>query len=209
MRRKKRLLIGLTGSIGSGKSETLRAFSRAGAGAFSADAVAHELSGRGGSVCRAVVRTFGTGVLAPDGGLDRKVLAEAVFSSPAKRRRLEAAAHPVIRRELRRRVERCPKPVVVVDVPLLFENGRQEDFDITLTVSAPREERLRRVMRRDGLRRADALRRETAQMPQAEKERLADIVVANTGTRRGLEKTVRGYQKAFDLIARSPQRRKP
>lgn len=204
-RTKRTLRVGLTGGIGTGKTEALRAFERAGAVTVSLDGIAHELSRRGRPVRRAILREFGRAVLGPDGEIDRGALAERVFSRPRLRRRLEAAAHPHILREMRRRLKRARRPVAVVDAPLLFEAGIQDEFDVNVVVSAPRRAQVSRVMRRDGLSRRRAELRLKAQLPVARKERLADIVIRNEGSRAELRSKVAEYQNAFDLIARGLQ----
>lgn len=198
---KGRLLVGLTGAIGAGKSEALRAFALAGAETHSADAIAHELSRKGGAVHRAVVRALGRGVLDAGGGLDRGRIADSVFRSPAALRRLEAASHPPIRKELSRRLARGRRPVAVVDVPLLFEKGMGKDFDLTVCVTAPAAARAARVLRRDGGSRAAARRRERNQWPEARKAEASDVVIPNGGSRAALRRAVAEYQKAFALIA--------
>ncbi|MEK7744264.1 MAG: dephospho-CoA kinase [Elusimicrobiota bacterium] len=198
------LRVGLTGCIGSGKSEALRAFSRAGAWTLSLDEVSRRLSWRGGPVHRAILRAFGRSVLRADGSLDRARLASMVFSNPALRRRLDRAAHPPILREMRRRLRACRRPVAVVDVPLLFEAGLEGDFDATVLVSAPERLRLRRVMSRDRVPAAAALLRLRSQGPQGRKERLADVVVRNQGGLGALRRRVKEYQQAFRLLSTSP-----
>ena len=113
----KALKVGLTGAIGAGKSEALLAFKAAGAEILSADAVAHELSGRGGPAAKAAARALGPLALSPDGSLDRARVAGAVFRDAAARRRLEKALHPLIGRELKRRLKACRRPVAVVRPP--------------------------------------------------------------------------------------------
>lgn len=201
---KTRLHVGLTGGIGSGKSEALKSFARAGACAISADEIAHEIFQKGSSVYRRVVRAFGPGILHADGRIDRKILGARVFARPALRRRLEALTHPPIRREMRRRMRGARKPVVVVDVPLLFESGKNglaKEFDVTVLVSASREQRIARVRRRDRMSRNAVMRRMRAQMPESEKKKLADIVLLNDGNLKTLRRCVREYQNALHLIA--------
>ncbi|MEK7656660.1 MAG: dephospho-CoA kinase [Elusimicrobiota bacterium] len=201
---RKPLRVGLTGGIGAGKSEALRAFSRAGAWTLSLDEVSRRLSRRGGPVHRAIVRAFGRGVLRADGSLDRAKLASRVFASPIPRRRLDRAAHPPMLLEMRRRLRACRRPVAVVDVPLLFEAGLAGDFDATVLVSAPERLRLGRVMRRDGVPAAAARARLRSQWPQERKERLADVVVRNQGGLGALCRRVKEYQQAFRLLSTSP-----
>lgn len=195
------LRVGLTGSIGAGKSEALRAFAAEGAETFSADAVARELSGRGGPVAKAAARVLGPSALAVDGSLDRPRVAAAVFRNAAARRRLEKATHPLISRELERRLARVRRPVAVVDAPLLFEAGLQGRFDLTVCVAAPAAVRLGRAARRDRAARADIERRDRAQWPSARKETLSDVVIFNGGSRAALRRAVAEYQRAFELIA--------
>ena len=195
------LRVGLTGGIASGKSEALRAFEAAGAEAISLDDISHEVSRKGGPAYRSVVRAFGRSILGPDGEIDRRRLGARVFRDAAARRRLEAATHPVILRRMRALLAACRRPVAVVDAPLLFEAGLETDFDVTVLVSAGKELQLRRLMRRDGFSRCEALARVRAQLPTARKERKADVVVPNARGRGELRRRVREYQKAFELIA--------
>ncbi len=202
----KSLTVGLTGGIGSGKSAALDAFKKSGASVVSADAVVHDLSKPGKPAYRAIVRAFGKGVLVADGALDRASLGEKVFRSAAMRRKLEGIVHPIVRREMKRRIKISRGPVVVVDVPLLFENGLEAEYDVTISVSAPRALRLKRVMRRDGMSKAAVERRMRAQLPAKEKEKRADVVLSNAGSLTSLRRSVAEYQRAFDLIGRSLRR---
>lgn len=202
MKPRRPLTVGLTGGIASGKSAALAAFGRRGAWTLSLDALAHELSARGKPLHRAVVRAFGRGVLAPDGTLDRALLARRVFADRRLLARLERATHPLLLAEMRRRLARCSAEVAVVDVPLLFEKGLGGDFDLTVLVAAPERVRLARAVGR-GMKRADALRRLRSQWPQARKEPLADVVLENAGSLAVLRSAVAECHAAFRLIARS------
>lgn len=166
------LRIGLTGGIGAGKSEALRAFARLGAATLSLDEVS-----RGPAVRRAQERLFGTA--------DRAAIARRVFADPRARRRLERATHPLILREMRRWLK-AQRGVAVVEAPLLFEAGAQDDFDVTVAV----------VSRRKG----DA-GRARAQWAPRRKAEAADVVIRNDGTLADLRRTVKQYQDAFVLIA--------
>lgn len=196
-----RLLIGLTGGLGAGKSEALKAFARAGADTISLDRIARELSRKGGPIHRAATRAFGRGVLKAGGELDRRALARKVFRDPAARRRLEGLAHPVILRELGRRLARARRRVAVVDAPLLFEAGLERLFDVTMLVTAPRRLRLERVRRRDGMTAGEFAARARAQLPEAAKRRRADVVVANDRGLSALRRAAREYYMAFELIS--------
>ncbi|MCX5795667.1 MAG: dephospho-CoA kinase [Elusimicrobia bacterium] len=194
------LVVGLTGGIGSGKSEALRALRGLGAATLCLDEVAHRVLSKGGPAYGPVRRAFGAAVLGPDGEIDRRALGRAVFADARRRRRLERLTHPVILREMRRTVRARRRGLLVVDAPLLFEAGLEREFDLTVVVAAGWRARLRRLRRRDGLPVSELRRRMTAQLPLAEKARRADVVIGNDGTRGQLRRTVREYHRAFELI---------
>lgn len=198
----RKLVVGLTGGIGTGKSAALAVFRRLGAAAVDADALARQLSRKGGPLQRAVARAFGRRFLDARGRLDRKALAAAVFAHRRLRRRLERAAHPEILRRIRTLIARSRRPVVVADVPLLFERRLQSGFDATVVVSAPEDAALRRLLRR-GMGRETARARMRAQWPLRRKEALADLVLDNSGARAKLRRMAGRYYRAFELIARS------
>lgn len=200
------LKVGLTGGIASGKSEALKGFARAGAETVSLDSIAHELSKPGRSVYRAIVRSFGRGVLDSRGRIDRERLGADVFRNPRLRKKLERISHPPILREMRRILQRSRRAVVVVDAPLLFEKRLQAEFDLTVVVTAKRSRRIRRAARRDGLAKAQIMRRVGAQLSDARKLRLADVELSNDGSLKALRRAVAECQRAFDLIANRNKR---
>jgi dephospho-CoA kinase len=172
--------IGLTGSIGSGKS-TVSALLRArGIPVLDADAVARAVSGFP-DVRSDVAAQFGADYVLPD-GLNRPKLAALVFHDPEARARLNAILHPRVRAEMarqQRQLEASGVKAVVQDIPLLFENGLQTLFDRTILVDAPLETRIARVSARDGSTRDQVIARDAAQMPATEKRRLASYVLEN------------------------------
>ncbi len=191
----KRLVVGLTGGIGTGKSTALAAFAALGVPTLSLDAVAHELSRPGRPVWKAVKKAFPRFV--DKDGINRARLGAHVFSHAAARRRLDKATHPAILREMDRRLARL-KGVVVVDAPLLFEAGLRGRFDAAVLVSSKRQ--LRRVVRRDGLSRADAARRIASQWPLPRKRALADLTLDNDGTVAALKKQVEALNRGLQLL---------
>lgn len=206
MGRGRSLLVGLTGGIGTGKSLALGEFRRAGAQTLSLDEISRELSGPGGAACRPVLRSFGPEVAGPDGGLDREELGRRVFRSPRLRRRLERITHPLILREMGRRLRRLRGGVVVVDVPLLFEAGLERRFDLTVLVAASAGRQLARVMRRDRSSRSQARLRIRSQLPLSFKKLRSDVVVDNNGPKSLFRSRIRSYYQAFRLIAAPPRR---
>jgi dephospho-CoA kinase len=199
MKKPRRFVVGLTGGIGSGKSTALAEFERRGAATVSLDQIAREQAKPGRDGWKAITKAFGPGVLDGAGRIDRRKLGARVFRRPADRRKLERATHPLIRREMRRRVSRLDG-VVVVDVPLLFEGGLQREFDATVLVACPSAQQLRRVVRRDQLAPADARRRIAAQLPLARKRALADFTLDNDGSRAALNAGVRSLHAGLSLL---------
>lgn len=174
--------VGLTGGIGSGKSEVARLLAERGAVVVDADELAREAVAPGTEGLAAVVREFGSEVLAEDGSLDRARLGRVVFGDDSRRRALEAIVHPYVARR-REEIARQASPgsVMVYDVPLLVENGLQDDFDVVVVVDAADETRLRRLVAARGMPEADARARMAAQCTRGERLAEADVVVANDG----------------------------
>lgn len=177
-------LVGLTGGIATGKSTVAGMFKRCGAVVIDADALAREVVQPGKPAWREIVKAFGKTVLNPDRTLNRPALGTKVFGHPAKLRQLEHMIHPRVAREQRRltrqAVRKDPNAVVIYDVPLLFEAGIDERVDTTIVVTADRETQIARLKKRNGLSRAEALRRINSQMPLAQKRRRANYVLNGT-----------------------------
>jgi dephospho-CoA kinase len=181
------IVLGLTGSIGMGKSTAANMLRRLGVPLFDADAVVHRLLGSGGAAVEAVEALFPR-VSDESGGIDRRRLGARVFGDPAALRRLEAILHPMVRRAERRFVKEARarrERLVVLDIPLLYETGAPERVDHVLVVSAPARVQRERVMRRPGMTESRFSSILRAQMPDREKRRRADFVVP-TGLGRGL-----------------------
>lgn len=191
-----RLLVGLTGGIGSGKSTALKAFSRRGTNTLSLDQIAREQARDGNDAWKAIKRAFPRFV-DETGGIDRKRLGSYVFARPSARKRLERVTHPLVLAEMRRLISRM-HGVVVVDVPLLFEARLSRLFDVSVVVSTKRQ--FERVKRRDRLPAAEIHRRLKAQWPSSRKEKLADIVIDNDGTKSDLVKKVARLDAGLQLL---------
>ena len=179
------LTVGLTGGIGSGKSEVSRRLRDLGAVIIDADAVAREVVEPGTPGLAAIVGEFGDGVLRPDGTLDREGLGRIVFGDPAKLAALNGIVHPLVGErigQMMTEVERdSPDAVVVYDVPLLVENNLQDGYDVVLVVAATAETQLRRLVEQRGMTPEDAQARIAAQAPLSAKLAVADIVIDNDG----------------------------
>ena len=177
------LTVGLTGGIGSGKSEVARLLAAHGAVVIDADRLARAVVAAGTPGFAAVVDAFGPSVVAAEGSLDRPALAAVVFADSVALRRLEAIVHPLVGARAAELMAAAPaNAVVVYDVPLLVENGLQEGYDVVVVVDAEDETRLTRLAAR-GLSEADVRARMAAQASRADRLAAADVVVANDGSR--------------------------
>jgi dephospho-CoA kinase len=193
-------VLGLTGSIGMGKTTAARMLRQDRVPVHDADAAVHRLLGRGGGAVEAVEAAF-PGVRGADGAIDRRALGARVFGEPAALRRLEAILHPRARVEtLRflRRMRRQHRPVVVLDVPLLFETGGERLCDAVAVVSAPALIQRQRVLRRPGMTEARFRAILARQMPDREKRRRADHVI-QTGL--GLGRTRAALRRAVAALS--------
>lgn len=178
-------LIGLTGGIATGKSTVATLLGDRGAVIVDADLLAREVVAPGCPALEEIAAAFGAAVLTPAGELDRPALGALVFADAARRRRLEQITHPRITALMARRIAdglESAAPLVVADIPLLFENDRAGLVEGVLLVDAPEDVQLRRLMLRDALDEAAARARIAAQLPLAEKRRLATWVIDNGGT---------------------------
>ena len=147
-----------------------------------------------------IVDTFGPGVLASSGELDRNALGSLVFGDADVRQRLNAIVHPSVGVEMARRIEEAQKaraPLVIVDIPLLLENGRSGDFDAVVVVYCRESQQIERQQTRDGSSREEAEQRVRAQLSIEEKRRLADHVIDNSGRLEETDRQVRALYEAL------------
>ncbi|MEO5821510.1 MAG: dephospho-CoA kinase [Vicinamibacteraceae bacterium] len=175
----------LTGGIATGKSYVRARLASHGLPTLDADTLAREAVAAGSSGLDEVVARFGAGLLSADGSLDRRALGTVVFGDPQARADLEAIIHPRVREATGVWLDRLAiagDPLAIVDIPLLYETGRDHDFDRVIVTSCPRGQQVTRVVERDGLTAAQAEARIDAQMPTDEKVRRADFVIDTGGT---------------------------
>jgi dephospho-CoA kinase len=172
------IVVGLTGSIGMGKTETGRMFERLGVPVFDADKAVHQLYGTDGAAVAPIEAAF-PGVVV-DGAVDRSALADRVLGDEAAVRRLEAIVHPLVQEMRARFLETAReegRDMVVVDIPLLFETGGETRVDRTVVVSAPPAVQRQRVLARPGMTEEKFRAILARQMPDEEKRKRADFVV--------------------------------
>ena len=179
-------LIGLTGGIATGKSTVASMLAARGATVVDADVIAHEVLLPGAAAFAEVVARFGDGVLDDSGAIDRALLGGIVFADPELRLELQRITHPRINALMQQRIVaalQSAAPLVVADIPLLFESRRDDAFEGTMLVYARPATQLLRIRERDGLDNIAAQRRLVAQLPIDEKRARATWVIDNEGTR--------------------------
>jgi len=197
------LVIGLTGGIGCGKSEVRKRLQKAGVRVIDADTLAKEIAEKNPAVVSTLKKEFGPDIYDADGKLQRKQLAAIVFNDPNKLAALNAIIHPrvigTVEREIDALRDRGEK-MVVVEAALHYEVNWNEAMDVMVVVSAPMEQRIPRVMQRDGVDETAVHRRIATQLPIEEKAKRADFVIENDGDLAALDK------KVDHLLARLQER---
>lgn len=181
-----KIVIGLTGSLKTGKSSVAMMFAKCGAELVDADKIAHRLLYRNGKCFRPIVKMFGQDIL-DRGRINRRKLAAIVFNSKAKLSKLNKIIHPAVTRDLVKRIRKFKskkggKLVLVLEVPLLFEVGLDAFVDWTVVVKCNQEAQIQRSVAQLKITRKEALLRIKAQMPLAEKVKRADIIIDNGKT---------------------------
>lgn len=197
------LRVGLTGSIGVGKSFVASVFAELGCHVLDADQTAREVVMPGSHGLKALTQAFGDQILNPDGTLDRKQMAATVFADEAKRQQLNDILHPfIIARQdeiLREWEMKDPKGIGIVDAALMIESGGYRRFDKLIVVHCRPEVQLERLMLRDKLSRDEVERRINSQMPQEEKQKFADYLI---DTSDGFELTRNQVVRAHEKLVR-------
>jgi dephospho-CoA kinase len=175
------LRIGLTGGIGSGKSTVAALFAAYGIPVIDADVIAHRLTLPGASATQQIVEVFGTDIAAAGGAIDRQRLAQRVFANPAERARLEEILHPLIHAEMLREQEGLTVPYCLLVIPLLIEARQQDLVDRVLVVDVDEHTQLARAQARGGRREAEIRAILGAQVGRAQRLKLADDCITNSG----------------------------
>jgi dephospho-CoA kinase len=186
-------VIGLTGNIAAGKSTVAAGLTAAGLPVIDADTLAREVVAPGTPALAAIVARWGPTILAADGTLDRAALRRRILANPADRTALEAITHPAIAaRRAARTAELAATgaPVVICDIPLLFEAQLEDTVDEIVLVDAPVAVRRARLIRDRGIAPSEADALIAAQMPAERKRAYADVVIENTGSRADLEAAI-------------------
>lgn len=199
------IILGITGGIACGKTETGRILSSEGFKVLDSDFLAHELMGRERPVYTRVVEFFGESILAADGEIDRVKLGKKVFADPVQREALNRLVHPPVIAAAKEWVAGCreSREDAAVLVPLLFEAGWTEGWDAVICVTAPDAEVFQRLEKR-GVLKEDACRRIAAQLPQEKKAAQADFIIENGGT---IDELYAGIMNVIEEIRREKRKR--
>ena len=193
-----KFVVGLTGGIGSGKTAAADEFGKLGAAVVDTDAIAHELTEKGGAALPAIEKLFGSRFLDPAGGMDRKKMRDHVFANPAAKRALEGLLHPMIREESARRIAAASAPYVVHVVPLLIESpDYRRRVNRVLVVDVPEDTQVTRVRSRSGLTDDEVHAIMRTQVSRAERLAAADDVIDNAGARDALRKQVADLHQKY------------
>ena len=179
----KRVILGVTGSFGSGKSTVASMFKRLGAKVVDADKIAHKTIAPKSKVYKKIVACFGKGILRKDGTIDRAALAAIVFNNRKLLKRLNTIVHKEVARVINEKVDSFNQGVMVLDVPLLIEAGLISLVDKVIVVRSKRKIQVARLLSRTHLTKKDMYKRMGAQMPVSLKIRFGDFIIDNSGTR--------------------------
>ncbi len=192
------MLVALTGCLGCGKSTVLKIFRELGVRTISADEIVHELLESRG-VKEEIRRLFGPDVFLKEGKVDRKRLAQRIFSNEREREKLEMLLHPLVFKRIKKEYEKESGRLMVAEIPLLFETNTQDRFSKVITVYAPMEVAIRRLNKR-GMTREDIEARLKSQMPIETKLEMSDFVIDNS---RGLKDTKKQVQQVLEKLQKS------
>ena len=197
-------VVGLTGGIGSGKSAAADEFAALGASVVDTDAIARELTDKGGAALAHIEKLFGAAFLDAGGAMDRKKMRDHVFADPAAKQALEKLLHPMIREESARRIASATGAYVVHVVPLLIESADYRGrVNRVLVVDAPEAAQLARVGARSGLSADEVRAIMRTQVSRAERLAAADDVIDNSGSREALRKQVGALHQKYLQFARA------
>jgi len=201
----RRLRIGLTGGVASGKSTVAQRFVELGVPVIDADTAARAVVAPGKLGLAAVSKRFGPRVLAENGELDRRALRDLIFEDPGSRRDLEAILHPLIRADMEQSAELAVGPYVVMDIPLLVEGGSRDRVDRILVVDVDETMQLQRVMARDGCTEQQARAILASQASRRARLAAADDVLLNAGTVTDLRQAVDHLHERYLRLAEAQE----
>jgi len=192
-------IVGLTGGIGSGKSEAAKLFAELGAPVVDVDVISHELTTKGQATLKKIAQVFGKDILSSDGSLNRAALRQKVFADSEVRKKLEAILHPAIYNKATERLqENASAPYQILAIPLLFESDRYlKIINRSLVIDSDTKLQIARASKRDGLLEADIQKIIDVQMPREKRNALADDIILNDGSIEELKEKVKQVHEKY------------
>lgn len=195
------LKVGITGGIGAGKSVAAKIFSILGIPIYSADDRAKWLMAHDPELTKSIINEFGTNSYLPDGSINRTFLAERIFADPEKVKKINSLVHPAVGRDFLNWAETQNAPYVIKEAALIFETGGQKSLDYTINVSSPLKIRVTRILMRDPNRSEEQVNQIiNQQMPDDEKNELADFVIKNTDNKLLIPQVLAIHEKLVKTI---------
>jgi len=192
-------IVGLTGGIGSGKSTLMQWFQKQGVPCFESDAVGRKLLNT--DLREAVSEAFGAELYLQTGSLDRKALAEKVFANPAALAKLNQIVHPAVAIAFENfKKQHANAPFVINEAAILFETGGYKNYDVVILVTAPKSDRIERIINRDGSTRAEVIKRMKNQWEDERKRKLADYVIENSTIKSAQKQAAQILEKLDDAL---------
>lgn len=195
-------IVGLTGGIASGKSTVSEILRQLGACIIDADVIARDIVMPDQPAWKSIVQHFGPEIILPDKSLNRPKLAEIIFNNPEQKAVLDNITHPLILSQMQQKTREAAQnnpPLLVWDVPLLFETGFDKYTDVSILVYVPFQIQLQRLMARNNLNENEALARINSQMPLQKKQELATITINNSGSLAQTQETVKSVFRELIL----------
>ena len=191
--------VGLTGGIGSGKSTLMQWFQKQGVPCFESDAVGRKLLNT--DLREAVSEAFGAELYLQTGSLDRKALAEKVFANPAALAKLNQIVHPAVAIAFENfKKQHANAPFVINEAAILFETGGYKNYDVVILVTAPKSDRIERIINRDGSTKAEVIKRMKNQWEDERKRKLADYVIENSTIKSAQKQAAQILEKLDDAL---------
>ncbi|HMQ79562.1 MAG TPA: dephospho-CoA kinase [Ignavibacteria bacterium] len=200
LRKSGKLKIGITGGIGSGKSLACKYFEELGYKVIYADRVAKELYSTNRLLIKKLVAEFGKGILDENGNLSRTNARRIIFSDKRNIKRVNSIVHPFVFREMDKMVSKLKDKVVLFEAAIMFESGSYKRMDYVVLIYANKETRIKRIIKRDGVKRRDVLKLMKLQLDEREKAKRADFAIKNNSSALALEKNVKAFSKILKTL---------
>ncbi|MDD4953633.1 MAG: dephospho-CoA kinase [Candidatus Omnitrophica bacterium] len=192
---KKKIILGVTGSFGSGKSTVARILASFGGQVIDADRIAHRYLLKGSITYKKIRALFGNDILKKDKSIDRKKLASLAFANKALLNKLNKIIHPPVVRDIKKQIKSSRSRIIILDAPLLIEAGLKKMVDRLIVVNISAEEQIKRIKNKYSLTASEILKRIRSQIPLSLKVRLADFAIDNNGSLKNTRKQLAGIRR--------------